>query len=134
MTAARVEPVGPTVLLVEDEEIVRNLVCELLTAQGYTVLEARDGREALETNERHQGRIDLLLTDVVMPRMSGREVADRLRERRPQTRVLYMTGYADHAIVQEGVLDPGTELLEKPFTFETLQHKVRSILDEPLAA
>jgi PAS domain S-box-containing protein len=127
-------PGSETVLLVEDEEIVRNLVQEVLAAQGYTVLAARDGQEALEATDRHDGRIHLLLTDVVMPRMSGREVADRLRERRPETRVLFMTGYTDHAIVQEGVLDPGTELLEKPFTFDTLQRKVRNILDEPAAA
>jgi PAS domain S-box-containing protein len=122
-----------TVLLVEDEEVVRNLVREILEGNGYTVLEARNGAEALELGRQHTSPIDLLVTDVVMPKMSGRELAERLVTIHRETRVLYMSGYTDGAIGQHGVLDPHIELLQKPFTFDALAQKVRKVLDAPPA-
>ena len=122
-----------TVLLVEDEEVVRNLVREILQGNGYAVLEARNGAEALELGERFTAPIHLLVTDVVMPKMSGRELAERLVTIHRETRVLYMSGYTDGAIGQHGVLDPHTELLQKPFTFDDLAQKVRKVLDAPPA-
>jgi PAS domain S-box-containing protein len=133
----RVEPDRPsgseTVLLVEDEEVVRNLVREILERNGYAVLEARNGAEALELGQTCGAPIHLLVTDVVMPKMSGRELAERLVAIHPETRVLYMSGYTDGAISQQGVLDPQTELLQKPFTFDDLAQKVRQVLDAPPA-
>jgi two-component system cell cycle sensor histidine kinase/response regulator CckA len=122
-----------TVLLVEDEEVVRNLVREILEGNGYTVLEAQNGADALELGRRFTGPIHLLVTDVVMPKMSGRELAERLVMIHLETRVLYMSGYTDGAIGQHGVLDPHTELLQKPFTFDALAQKVRKVLDAPPA-
>jgi CheY-like chemotaxis protein len=122
-----------TVLLVEDEEVVRNLVREILEGNGYTVLEARNGAEALELGRQVSSPIHLLVTDVVMPKMSGRELAERLVAIHRETRVLYMSGYTDGAISQHGVLDPHVELLQKPFTFEALAQKVRKVLDAPPA-
>ncbi|MEP6910183.1 MAG: PAS domain S-box protein [Actinomycetota bacterium] len=122
-----------TVLLVEDEEVVRNLVREILEGNGYTVIEARNGAEALELGRGFPAAIELLVTDVVMPKMSGRELAERLVTIHPETRVLYMSGYTDGAIGQHGVLDPHTELLQKPFTFDELAQKVRKVLDAPPA-
>ena len=118
-----------TVLLVEDEEMVRQLAATVLQANGYTVLAARDGREALAIAERHQGRIHLLMTDVVMPGMGGQELAERLRSVRPSMRVLYMSGYTDNAIVHHGMLEPGTVFLQKPFLPKALARKVRLALD-----
>jgi signal transduction histidine kinase/CheY-like chemotaxis protein len=118
-----------TVLLVEDEVIVRELVRKVLTTQGYTVLEVSDGPAALQLNERHPGPIHLLLTDVVMPHMSGREVAEYLGPLRPQMKILYMSGYTDDAIIRHGVLEPGVDLLQKPFTPVNLARKVREVLD-----
>jgi PAS domain S-box-containing protein len=122
-----------TVLLVEDEDVVRNLVREILEGNGYTVLEARNGAEALEIGRRYAHSIHLLVTDVVMPKMSGRELAEHLVTIHRETRVLYMSGYTDGAIGQHGVLDPETELLQKPFTFDALAQKVRKVLDAPAA-
>ncbi len=118
-----------TVLLVEDEDAVRDLARDILQARGYTVLEARHGAEALRISEQHPGPIHLMLTDVVMPEMIGRELADRLAVLRPETKVLYMSGYTDNAVVHHGVLDPGTIFLQKPFTAAVLARKVREILD-----
>jgi PAS domain S-box-containing protein len=117
-----------TILLVEDEEAVRKLASRVLEARGYTVLRAADGLQALDTVERHPGAIDLLITDVVMPRMSGRELADLVRPRRPATKVLYVSGYTDDAIVHHGVLDAGVMFLQKPFTPDSLARKVKEIL------
>jgi two-component system cell cycle sensor histidine kinase/response regulator CckA len=119
-----------TVLLVEDEDIVRGLVTEILETAGYTVLGAADGNEALELAERYQGPIHLLLTDVVMPKMSGRDLAERLIAAHGETKVLYTSGYTDTAIVDRGVLQPGTEFLQKPFSFAALTQKVRHVLDQ----
>jgi signal transduction histidine kinase len=118
-----------TILLVEDELAVRNLVRDVLRARGYTVLEAQHGREALLICERHSGPIHLLLTDVVMPEMSGRELVNRLAPRRPTMSVIYMSGYTDTAVAQDGVLDAGTTFLQKPFTPAALARKIRQVLD-----
>ncbi len=118
-----------TVLLVEDEVGVRSLLHGVLTSGGYTVLEGRRGEEALRIAELHQGPIHLILTDVVMPGMSGRELAERLKASRPEMKVLYMSGYTDDAIVHHGVLDPGMAFLQKPFTPDALARKVREVLD-----
>jgi signal transduction histidine kinase/ActR/RegA family two-component response regulator len=123
-----------TILLVEDELAVRNLARDVLRAQGYTVLEARDGRHALEISELRFGAIDLLVTDVVMPGIGGCELATRLAELRPAMPVIYMSGYTDTAIVHHGVLDPGTTFLQKPFTPNALARKVRQVLDAVLTA
>jgi PAS domain S-box-containing protein len=122
-----------TVLLVEDEDGVRMLARLVLQTNGYTVLEARNGREALALAEGYARPIHLLLSDVVMPQTSGREVADRLQATRPALRVLYISGYADDAIVHHGVLDPGLAFLQKPFTPAALARKVREVLDAPSA-
>lgn len=119
-----------TVLLVEDEERVRELVKEVLSKQGYTVLTAGNGEEGLAISQREPRRIDLLLTDVVMPRMSGRELAENLARARPPLKVLYMSGYTDNAILQKGMLDPEMKFIQKPFTPEALARKVREVLDE----
>jgi signal transduction histidine kinase/ActR/RegA family two-component response regulator len=120
-----------TVLLVEDEEAVRVLARKTLEGYGYRTLDAGHGEEALKRSKEYGKKIDLLLTDVVMPGMSGREVADRLSLLHPEIKVLYMTGYADSAIVHHGILEPGTALLLKPFTPDALAQKVREILDPP---
>ena len=120
-----------TVLLVEDEEMVRVLARRVLTESGYTVLEAAGGAEAVELAAEHPGPVDLLLTDVVMPGMSGRELADRLRPLRPEMRVLYTSGYTDDAIVRRGISASGTAFVAKPFTPDSLARKVREVLGPP---
>ncbi len=120
-----------TVLVVEDEPQVRNLAVRALKRQGYKVLEAHNGSEALLMFERGAPHIDLLVTDVVMPQMSGRELADRVAVLRPAMRVLFMSGYTDDAIVHRGVLEPGTAFIGKPFTMNALIRKVREVLDTP---
>ena len=116
-------------LLVEDEESVRSLAKEVLQKSGYSVLEARDGTEAVRLCSNPALPIDLLLTDVVMPVMSGREVAERVLRLRPGIKVLYMSGYTDSAVFHHGVQRSETELLEKPFTPDDLSRKVREVLD-----
>jgi CheY-like chemotaxis protein len=120
-----------TILLVEDEEDVRALAREVLERQGYTMLEAADGVQALQRYESEGDRIDLILTDVVMPRMSGRELVDRVQLTRPTMRVLYMSGYTEDAIVRHGVLESSMRLLSKPFRPIDLIQKVREVLDKP---
>ena len=126
---ARVRAGTETVLLLEDEAEVRAMVRAMLVGQGYRVLEAEQGVEALEIAERENGPIDLLVTDVVMPQQSGPELARRLVARRPQTRVLYISGYPDDALGEHGVLHPGVAFLAKPFTAAELARKVREVLD-----
>jgi len=118
-----------TILVVEDEPAVREVACKALLAYGYTVLEAGDANGALALAADRGARVDLLLTDVVMPGLSGRALAERLLAERPGLRVLFMSGYTDDAIGLHGVLEPGTNFLQKPFAGETLVRKVREILD-----
>src|SRR5881296_734234 len=118
-----------TVLLVEDDRTVRMLASEMLRMNGYTVLQARDGREALDLVRGHGDPIDLLLTDVVMPQMSGRQLAESIADLHPGIRVLYMSGYTDGVIAHHGVLDAGVAYLQKPFTADFLARKVREVLD-----
>jgi PAS domain S-box-containing protein len=122
-------PSCQTILLVEDEEVVRSSARKLLESRGYEVLEAKGANDALEIGGRYKKHIHLLLTDVVMPQMSGRELAEHLAPLHPETKVLYMSGYADHAVVQHGLLDPGTAFLQKPFTPDALARKLREVLD-----
>jgi len=121
-----------TILLVEDETAVRAVTRQLLERNGYKVVEAPDGPAALALVDGKRGdEIDLLLTDVVMPGMSGRELADQLTARCPKLRVLYMSGYTDDAIVRHGMLEPGLAYLEKPFRSAGLLRKVRETLKRP---
>ena len=120
-----------TVLLVEDEASVRGITRTMLELHGYRVLEAGSGEEALQICKRQEGPVQLLLTDVVMPGMSGPEVAQRLTRLRPEMKVLYMSGYTDDAILRHGVLELSTAFVQKPFTADTLRWKVREVLDAP---
>jgi CheY-like chemotaxis protein len=121
-----------TILLVEDDVSVRNLAREILEMNGYKVIEAAEGKEALLLCERYQEPIHLLLTDVVMPEIGGRELSKRLVEKYPEMRVLYMSGYTDNAIVHHGALDHGTNFIQKPFSPAALVKKVRECLDTPV--
>jgi CheY-like chemotaxis protein len=118
-----------TVLIVEDETAVRALVREILELSGYAVLEARGPHEALELLARRRGPVQLVVTDVVMPEMSGRELVERLARISPDTPVLYMSGYTDNELGRHGVLDSSTVFLHKPFTPDGLCRKVREVLD-----
>ncbi|MCD6554092.1 MAG: GAF domain-containing protein [Anaerolineae bacterium] len=122
-------PGRETILLVEDEDMVRDLARRVLLQRGYTVLEARHGREAFQICEQHRGPIHLLVTDVVMPLMNGRELAKRLTTLHPEMKVLYISGYTDNIIIHHGLLEPGMAFLQKPFTPAALAHKVRQALD-----
>jgi PAS domain S-box-containing protein len=119
-----------TVLVVEDNDMVRNLAARILRKQGYTVLEAHSGREALRLASEHTGKIHLLLTDVVMPQMSGQALVEQLEQVSSGIRVLFMSGYTDNIIAQHGILEPGTDLIEKPFSPQALSRKVRGVLDQ----
>ncbi len=118
-----------TVLLIEDEPSVRSLAARILRERGYTVLEASNGQEALDVAHKYAGAIHMALTDVIMPGMSCRDLVSRLDAMRPGIRVLYASGYTDNAIVHHGILDSGVAFLQKPFTVENLEHKVREVLD-----
>jgi two-component system cell cycle sensor histidine kinase/response regulator CckA len=119
---------GETILLVEDEDALREMIHQLLVECGYNVLQANNARRGLEVAQQHQGPIHLLLTDVVMPGMNGATLAEKLAASRPETKVLYMSGYADRAIGPHQILDSGADLLEKPFTRDSLTRKVRAVL------
>jgi PAS domain S-box-containing protein len=119
-----------TILLVEDNDMLRDFAVKVLRKSGYTVLEAGNGKEALDTSARHQGPIQLLVTDVVMPGMNGRELARRLNSLRPEMKVMYISGYTDNAIVHHGMLEEGVFFLQKPFTPNLLLSKVREVLGE----
>ena len=118
-----------TILVVEDEQALRKAIKRILESAGYTVLAAANGGEALLLLEHHEGPVYLMLTDLVMPGLSGRELAQRLARMRPDVKVLYMSGYSDDTVVPHGVLDEGTHFVGKPFTIEELTRKVREVLD-----
>lgn len=120
-----------TILLVEDEKGVRDLAREYLEQEGYEVLEAQNAEDAFRLARSHTGTIHLLFTDVVMAGMSGRQLAEEMQKLRPQTRILYMSGYTDEAIIHHGILGRGMTLLQKPFTLNSLAMKVRETLDQP---
>ncbi|MBS3905981.1 MAG: response regulator [Syntrophaceae bacterium] len=121
---------GETILVVEDEEKVRQVAVQILTKNGYTVLEASHGDEARQICEQHGGPIHLIVTDVVLPGMNGRELAESLVSRHPGAKALHMSGYTDNAIVHHGVLEKGLSFLQKPFNLEDLLRKVREVLDK----
>jgi CheY-like chemotaxis protein len=121
-----------TILLVEDDPALRQMAATLLERLGYTVLTAANGLEALNvTHQRTTGHIDLLFTDIVMPHMSGKELADRIRALFPLAKILFTSAYTENAFVHQGALNPGIILLQKPFTPSALAHKVREVLDQP---
>jgi CheY-like chemotaxis protein len=120
-----------TVLLVEDEELVRRVARRILENFSYTVLEADNGEAALKVGRQFTGPIHLLLTDVVMPGMNGKELADLWRQRHPETQVLYTSGYTENAIVHQGSLDRDIHFIQKPYRPELLARKVREVLDGP---
>ncbi len=119
-----------TILLVEDEQSVRAVTSEILQSNGYKVIESRDGEEALHDFKRHHGPIDLLLTDVIMPRMKGPELASRLIDTQPRLKVIYMSGYNEEAILGQRLGKVGSVLIQKPFSPQTLARRVRQVLDE----
>ena len=120
-----------TILLVEDDDRVRALVSNMLRKHGYSVLLASAGDQALEIAMRHQGRIDLLLTDVLMAGLNGRMLSERLTAARPETRVLYMSGYSDDEILRFGVKTAAAHFIQKPFSVDALVHKIRETLALP---
>jgi CheY-like chemotaxis protein len=129
--AAAAAPSGTeTILLVEDEEMVRRLVRETLEREGYTLLDADGPVEAQKIIRSYKDRIHLMITDVVMPKLSGRELAQRVARERPEMKVLYMSGYTDNAVVASGVLGTEMPFLQKPFTPSVLARKVRQVLEE----
>jgi CheY-like chemotaxis protein len=123
-----------TILLVEDEDMVRSLTRQILELCGYTVMEARNGVEALSICEKHDCHIDLLMTDVVMPQMGGRELADKFAAIYPQMRILFTSGYTDEAIVHHNILNRKVAFIQKPFTPQAVARKVREVLDAAPAA
>jgi CheY-like chemotaxis protein len=118
-----------TILLVEDDEMVRTLVKETLERGGYKILDADGPAEARRVSDHFRGHVDLLITDVVMPKTNGRELADQLMRRRPDMRVLYMSGYTDNAVLNSGILQKEVAFLQKPFTPVALTEKVREVLE-----
>ncbi len=122
-----------TVLVVEDEPLVRDVVVQILRAQGYKVIEAANGTEAIRVAEEMDEPVHLLLTDVVMPLMGGPELAERVRKAHPETKVLYMSGYVDEPLVQEEVLQNQGAFIQKPFTVEELASRVRETVNTSLA-
>jgi two-component system, cell cycle sensor histidine kinase and response regulator CckA len=123
------KPGTETVLLVEDEAGLRKLIQGILVSRGYTVLQAADAGEALDVCERHTGPIHLFLTDIIMPGMSGQDLATLVAQKRPRLKVLYMSGHSDHAILDHGEIESGAAFLRKPFTPEILLSKIRQVLD-----
>lgn len=120
---------GETILVVEDDPAVRAVAARALRRFGYHVVSADGGDEALRLARRHEGPIDLLLTDIMMPGLNGVEVASRIARVRPGIRIFFMSGYADQDLVRQGLLEPGTRFLQKPFTPQELAGRIREILD-----
>ena len=118
-------------LVVEDQIEARSVICETLRRRGYTVIEAINGPDAIVKGRQPETAIDVMLTDVVMPGMGGRRVAEVIRATRPNLRVVYMSGYTDSAIVDHGILEPGVTFVQKPFATDTLLRKIREVLDAP---
>lgn len=118
-----------TILLVEDEAYVRDIAREVLEMCGYTVLSAKDASEGIGIFERHQGEIHLLVTDVVMPGMNGRELAERLMARRPSLKAIFISGYTDNDVLRNGFDSPKAVYLQKPFTLAALSRKVREVIE-----
>jgi CheY-like chemotaxis protein len=116
------------VLIVEDEELLRNMICEFLASGGYTVLEASSGAEAIAAMERFGRPIDILVTDVILPKTRGPELAGKLREKLPDLKVIYMSGYTDTSLVRDGILEAGTILVQKPFKLQELARVIREAL------
>jgi len=123
-------PKKNTILVVEDEEIVRKLLCDVLEGDGYRVFVCSSPDEGIEIGQRHAEEIDLLLTDVVMPGMNGREMARRIHEFLPQLPVLFMSGYAKHSLPEQEQVNSNFEYLQKPFTLRSLSEKLRAILEK----
>jgi nitrogen-specific signal transduction histidine kinase/ActR/RegA family two-component response regulator len=119
-----------TILVAEDDEMLRDMAREMLEGYGYRIITAENGREAMKIADSHDGPIHLLLTDVVMPGMDGRELADQLQKKLPEIKVLYMSGYTANAIAHHGVLEENVEFIQKPFTQEGLAGKVREVMDQ----
>ena len=117
------------ILLVEDDETLGNMAAEVLRSAGYSVLEARNGMEALRVCFQQKDPIHLAVTDVIMPKMNGREVAEKLLELRPAIRILFISGYTDESIAHHGLLQHGAQFLQKPFTPKGLLETVRKVLD-----
>jgi two-component system, cell cycle sensor histidine kinase and response regulator CckA len=125
-------PGRETVLVVDDEEMVRRLAARMLVGLGYRVLEARDGHEAMRVLQRTAPRITAVLSDVAMPGIGGRQLGQTIAECWPQIRVLYMSGFPARRMMHEGALDPAHPFIQKPFTSEQLGRKVRDLLAEPM--
>jgi CheY-like chemotaxis protein len=119
---------GEVVLVVEDEPIVRGLIVEELKELGYQALEAADGPKGLEILQSRR-RIDLLVTDIGLPGLNGRQVADAARDLRPELKILFMTGYAENAALASGFLEPGMEMITKPFAMEALATRIRAMIE-----
>ena len=118
-----------TILLVEDEEDVRQLTARMLEKQGYRVMQAKEGKDALALSEQYEGSIDLLVTDVIMPHMNGKVLAERLLAQRSNLKILFISGHIDSMITQRGIFNISSAFLQKPFTIESLSYKIRSVFD-----
>jgi DNA-binding NtrC family response regulator len=123
-----------TILVVDDEESLRNVIVDLLGHLGYCTLSAANAQDAMDLAERYPGKIDLLLTDVVMHPLPGPALAEKLMRSRPEMKVIYISGYANAALAPDGVLKPGTVLVDKPFTMKILSAKLREVLGNPTTA
>jgi len=122
-------PIGDeTILLVEDDDSVREMIKTFLEPAGYNILQAQNGFDALETSKTYEGEIHLLLTDVIMPKMNGQEVADELKKTRPEMQIIFMSGYTDDVIAHHGVLEAGVNFIQKPVTLSRLAKKLREVL------
>jgi DNA-binding response OmpR family regulator len=117
------------VLLIEDDQSLRDLLCETLEGAGYTVLVAQGGDKALQIGDEYPGAIQLIVTDVIMPGLTGRQAAEKIKSSRSEVEILFISGYTSEAIAKHGVLEPGANYLSKPFAPDDLLRKVRDVLD-----